>query len=240
MSAAMAIGPIGRTGHFSVASHARSNSSMPRAYHGLADLSMATVPDVRDVGGADAQLLSQPSVCLFAGQNVLNILRRKFRVPMLHAGRSAALGRTVPSVVAARPDRKMVRVDAQGVVAGVHDDKPFWDRPLRAFVGVAMRADRHFARQEKNAVAVAVLGSRPEPAGFRFIDADKKNILRPKHRIGVELALCVHPCVAGAAKLSPNRRALPAANANDSSSRLIGHVAPLKRHFMSLPWERQL
>ena len=151
----------------------------------------------------DAKFLRQDVLRLIAIADTLNVVSREASIPMLRGVVMAASFRCVGVVLGLGSYLKMGRVYAGRVIAGMAYNHAIWDRADKELVGVAVGADGGFARQQENAVSIAVLSSRPKPAIARFVDAAFEYIVRTKKAVIVQSAASMGGNVTRAAKLPP-------------------------------------
>ena len=151
----------------------------------------------------NAILSSQSPSRSRATTNSRDLLIGKASIPMFCAVIMAASFGCVGVVLGLGSYLKMGRVYAGRVIAGVAYNHAIWDRADKKLVGVAVGADGGSARQQENAVSVAVFSPRPKPAIACFVDAAFEYIVRAKKAVIVQSAASMGGNVTRAAKLPP-------------------------------------
>ena len=106
----------------------------------------------------------------------------------------AALDRGVSVVVCLCAEAQVRWIHAWRIVASVHDYLASRNFTHEVLIGVAVRSNRLFSWQKKDAVSVFVFGSSPKPARLGFLDAKLKDIFRANNFEVLQSA--VFPCTA--------------------------------------------
>ena len=157
--------------------------------------------DTRNMRLRDAKFFRQDVLRLIAIADTLNVVSREASIPMLRGVVMAASFGCVGVVLGLGAYLKMGWFHAGRVIAGMAYNHAIWDRADKELVGVAVGADGGFARQQENAVSIAVLSSRPKPAIACFVDAAFEYIVRAKKAVIVQSAASMGGNVTRAAKL---------------------------------------
>lgn len=165
--------------------------------------------------------------------NGRNVGVRKAAVPMALSALCAALGGCIPTVVGLRSERKVSRVDARRVVAGVHNNEAVCDRAIYPLPSISMRPHRALSWHEKNSVSVSVLGSSPEPAASALVDPGLKHIFRAENRKGVKFSPVVGRVVTTTAELPSYCGTLPTRDTWDDFSHLVAHRRPRQNEYIA-------
>ena len=127
-----------------------------------------------------------------------------------------------------RSNAKMRGVDARRIVATMQNDFPVRDWADEKLIRVSMRSNCFFSWKKKYPVSVIILGSVPKPASFRLCKTRFKNVIRSKQCVVLQRSVSIGPRVAAPTKFSPDYFSVPALNARNVASGLIGHMASVK------------
>lgn len=160
-----------------------------------------------------------------AFSDLLDLCIRKSAVPMIRSIMMATFTACVGVIFSFCSYLQMLWINAWRIVASVHDDFAFRNRPFEKLVRVAMRPYWTLSRHQNNAIAISVFCPRPEPASIGFLNSIQKNILRAKNWIFLKIARIPFFGVTRSAQFAGNGSAAPAFYAGNGFSNLIGHGA---------------
>jgi hypothetical protein len=163
-----------------------------------------------------------------------NISVRKARVPMCKPIVMPSFFSRVSVIFGFGSNSQMSGVDTRWVVASVHDDHSFWDKPNMVLIRVSVGAHRLFAGKQKDSVTVPITGAFPFPTTVCFFKPMFEYIRRAKQCIIVKTVGFALSVVASSAQLSRNGFRIFTLNATESNSGLVSHMTPPISRFYAI------
>ncbi len=185
----------------------------------------------------NAILSSQFPSRSFAATNCGYLLLREASIPMVRPVIMATPFSRIGVIFGFSSNFKVRWVNARRVIACMAYNHAFWDWANKMLISVAVGANGLFARQQKNAVSVAVFCAFPKPAIAGFINAAFEYIFRAKNGIISQFTLSMGHCVARAAKLASNGWRSTALNTFNYFFNLVRHGLPPKSLLCAITME---
>ena len=166
----------------------------------LASAPMLAGFNSRNMRLTNAKFLCQNNLRLVAVENVLNVGSRQASVPVIRSIVMAVPFRCISIVFSLSSYLKMGWVYTRRIIARMAYNHSIRDWSHKKLVSIAMGANSFLSRHQKNAVSVTVLGSRPNPAIFGFVDTAFKYIFRLKHSVFAQQSVFSDRLITRAAK----------------------------------------
>ena len=165
-------------------------------------------PDSGNIRLMNAVSVPKNRLCFFAAANCSNLFIRQSSIPMVKTVVMAALDSGIGIVFGYRSEPQMSRIDAGRIVAFVHDDLPFRDRPDEQFIDVAMRlGPMSFAVNNGRDASITPrrMIASPEPACRCFLDSIFNRNLRNDALVFLQSSGVIFLRVAKLAKIAAER-----------------------------------
>ena len=161
----------------------------------------------------------------------------KASIPMLRGVVMAASFSRIGIVLSLGAYLKMGWVHAGRVIASMAYNHAIRDRADKELVSVTVGADGDFARQQENAVSVAVLSTSPKPAIASFVDAAFKYVIWTQNSVVIKLLVFMGFRVTFSAKPSSNCGYATALNTRHFFFNLVCHGTSPKSPLYAITME---